>query len=663
MTKNTILLFFISLATIFGSSKIHKHNINLNIEPKTHGINVSDSFVIETNSKVWEFHLSNQLNIKSVSINGKEKSFSTLEADEDFGENFTKYTVKRGWFAKNITTIEIQYEGVLFQDTEDTNFSREKIAMEINATISNEGVFLSPSAGYYPIASEELVYFTTSVNLPEGWSAVSEGEVLNSNETEIIITEFKTLHPVEGIFITAAKWSVQKQIHNDIEFYAYFFPEDSSLANDYLQKSMEYVDMYSEMLSPYPFSKFAVVENFFPTGYGMPSYTVLGRSVIHLPFIVFTSLGHEVLHNWWGNSVNVGDGGNWCEGLTTYQADYLYKQNRSPIFGKQYRKDILKDYSVYVNDQNDFSPSKFQSRTDMASRSIGYGKVAMIFHMIEEYIGHDSFIKALQSVIKNEQWNFGTWTEFIDAFENVSGKELTEFQKAWVGNPGVPLISLIEKNDSLYVVQSEHVKPLWIPIKATTNNGNIFTDTIYSNSEMTYMNTDGLKELTIDPEYHLMRKLHPEELDMTIRQLLSESSFNFIVPEKSDKWNKLVESFNGYISEENIPQVLTPNTPIPNAPIIYLGVLPEILKNIKVNETLKIYDNSFDMNENSVVWAFEHENGHPGLVIFSKQPNELTPLARKVPHYGKYGYLVFNHGNNIAKGNHETPSSPLNWIK
>ena len=648
-------------STIFASSEIYEHNIQLNIKPKTHEINVTDSFMIGTDSKMWEFHLSNQLKVESISISGKEKSFSILEADEDFGGGFTKYTVKRGWFAKNITTIEIQYGGVLFQDTEDASFSREKIAMEINATISEKGVFLSPSAGYYPMANEVLVYFTTSVKLPDGWSAVSEGKVLNSNEAEIITTEFKTVHPVEGIFITAAKWDVQKQLHNDVEFYTYFFPEDSSLATDYLQKSMEYVDMYSEMLSPYPFSKFAVVENFFPTGYGMPSYTVLGRSVIHLPFIVFTSLGHEVLHNWWGNSVNVGDGGNWCEGLTTYQADYLYKQNRSPMSGKQYRKDILKDFSVYVNDENDFAPSEFRSRTDMATRSIGYGKVAMIFHMIEEYIGHDSFMKALKLVIETEQWEHGTWTEFIDAFEFSSGKDLIQFQKAWVEEPGVPLISLIERNDSLFVMQSEHIKPMWIPITVTQNNGKYFNGTVYSNSELTYVNTDGMIEITIDPEYHLMRKLHPEELDMTIRQLLSESSFNFVVPEKTDEWNKLVESFNGHISEENIPQVLTPNSQIPNAPIIYLGVVPKSLKNIKVNGTLEIYGDSFDAYEHSLVWAFEHENSHPGLIIYSKRAGELTPLARKVPHYGKYGYLVFNHGNNVAKGNHETSDSPLRW--
>ena len=31
--------------------------------------------------------------------------------------------------------------------------------------------------------------------------------------------------------------------------------------------------MYNKLLGPYPYTKFALVENFWETGYGMPSFT------------------------------------------------------------------------------------------------------------------------------------------------------------------------------------------------------------------------------------------------------------------------------------------------------------------------------------------------------------------------------------------------------
>ena len=65
--------------------------------------------------------------------------------------------------------------------------------------------------------------------------------------------------------------------------------------------------MYEELLGPYPWSRFSVVENFWETGYGMPSFTLLGPKVIRFPFLLHSSFPHELLHNWWGNGVYLAD--------------------------------------------------------------------------------------------------------------------------------------------------------------------------------------------------------------------------------------------------------------------------------------------------------------------------------------------------------------------
>ena len=110
----------------------------------------------------------------------------------------------------------------------------------------------------------------------------------------------------------------------------YFTGANRDLSSAYLDAAIRYLKLYSDLFGPYPFPKFAVVENFFPTGYGFPSYTLLGSSVLRLPFILSSSLGHEIAHCWWGNGVQVDyQSGNWSEALTTYVADYLYKEQAS----------------------------------------------------------------------------------------------------------------------------------------------------------------------------------------------------------------------------------------------------------------------------------------------------------------------------------------------
>ena len=94
------------------------------------------------------------------------------------------------------------------------------------------------------------------------------------------------------------------------------------------------------MLPAYPYASFALVENFWETGYGMPGFTLLGPRVIRFPWILTSSYPHELLHNWWGNAVYVDYGrGNWCEGLTAYMADHLFAEQRGE--GEIYRRATL----------------------------------------------------------------------------------------------------------------------------------------------------------------------------------------------------------------------------------------------------------------------------------------------------------------------------------
>ena len=57
---------------------------------------------------------------------------------------------------------------------------------------------------------------------------------------------------------------------------------DEHLRELYTERTQHYIAMYEEMIGPYPYAKFATVENWFPTGYGMPSFTFLGDRVMEI---------------------------------------------------------------------------------------------------------------------------------------------------------------------------------------------------------------------------------------------------------------------------------------------------------------------------------------------------------------------------------------------
>jgi hypothetical protein len=373
-----------------------------------------------------------------------------------------------------------------------------------------------------------------------------------------------------------------------------------------------------------------------------------------------------VLHNWWGNSVYIGDGGNWCEGLTTYQADHLYKLQSDQNAAIQYRKDILKDYTVYATEGNDFPPAEFTRRSDMSTRTVGYGKVAMIFHMLEEHIGHEPFQESLQAVVKRHQWNPASYDDFFQAFEEVSGEDLAAFKDAWISNAGAPLIGLDQTDEGLSIRQSGSVKPLWIPVRTTLASGETETSIFYSDQQEVMLPlelTEDMQEIAVDPNFDMMRRLHEEELDVTLRNILSSKELAFMVPSKTEEWQALAQGLNSAIIGDGQVTLYTQGEDIKGATPIYLGILPEKVGALLQEGMITIEDNTYNEGSHGLVWAFKGSNGQPALVMYSSTLDELTPLIRKIPHYGKYGYLVFRGGENVLKGNHTTETSPLIWRK
>ena len=114
---------------------------------------------------------------------------------------------------------------------------------------------------------------------------------------------WQTEHPLPALTLAAGPYRIAEDRAGPIPIYTFFTAAHADLAKVYLQSVAADLALYQKLFGPYPFAKFAVVENFFPTGYGFPSWTLLGSSIVPLPFIVTTSLAHEIAHSWWGNGV------------------------------------------------------------------------------------------------------------------------------------------------------------------------------------------------------------------------------------------------------------------------------------------------------------------------------------------------------------------------
>ena len=302
--------------------------------------------------------------------------------------------------------------------------------------VDSENVFLT--GNWYP-QPDRLVEYALSVTLPKDFLANSSAETITVQATEKYSTfTFEFTYPLDSLSLAASKNYVFKtDNYKDIVIETYFFKADANLVDTYLEYTKKYLARYEEQLTPYPYQRFAIVENKLPTGYSMPTYTLLGQAVLRLPFIVNTALGHEILHQWFGNSVFVDyPKGNWAEGLTHYLEDHDFANVEGQ--GAAYRKQILLDYQAYINDQNVQPVRHFHTVGDKASQAIGYGKAAMIFHMLKQKYGDELFFTVLRDFIKSYSFRQVSWEQIQAVFEKHTGHYLDRYFGQWLDQQAIP---------------------------------------------------------------------------------------------------------------------------------------------------------------------------------------------------------------------------------
>ena len=100
---------------------------------------------------------------------------------------------------------------------------------------------------------------------------------------------WQTDFPQAALALAAGHFMLHRDDFDDIQLLVFVSEENSSLAAGYLESIREYLGLYRNLFGAYPYEKFAVVENFYPTGYGLPGWTLLGSKVIRLPFSISNS--------------------------------------------------------------------------------------------------------------------------------------------------------------------------------------------------------------------------------------------------------------------------------------------------------------------------------------------------------------------------------------
>jgi len=489
--------------------------------------------------------------------------------------------------------IEVRYRATL---KPLAALDHREVLADRSAVAAPEGSFLPAASGWYPDVGASFAY-RVSLSLPAGQKGLVPGELVKETEgPDGWRGEFAFPEPAEGIDLMAGPYVVAERAlklpgGRNVRVRTWFHADLAGLAPGYLDDSARYIERYSRLIGDYPFAMFSVVSSPTPTGFGMPTLTYLGREVLRLPFIRASSLGHEILHNWWGNGVYPDwRRGNWSEGLTTFLADYAYKEDAGEAAAREMRLGWLRDYAA-VPPGEDFALKDFTSRRHGIASIIGYDKAAMVFLMLRDRIGRDAFERGLRLFWQRHRFQTAGWAELEAAFAEASGKPLGDFFRTWVQQAGSP------------------------PFKGA------------------------------DPDFRVWRRVDPAVFPPILREVFVAPQAAVVLAGGDAELRSAALALAARLLDGK-PDAVAATLPA-RGPVLIVGKAGELdawlaAQNLPPRPAMK--------EGSAQVWAGRDRGGRPYAVVSVADATALKALERPLPHYGKQSWLVFDGPRAVDKG-------------
>ena len=685
----TVLCFASGMIIPFAlpAAEFIHHDLAVTLHPAEQRLIATDTISVPTDQKNLRFMLHAGLHPASPDPNVHIRKETSLPGPVPL-ESFI-VTLPAG-----VRTFSIRYAGTIYHPVEPAAKEQARGFGQTAGSISGDIVYLAGSTAWYPQFETDFMTFTLSVELPAKWDAVSQGARALYRKTKAFTNvRWDSPEPQEEIFLIASRFTQYEKKSGKLSAMVFLRTPDEGLANKYLDATIRYIAMYDKLIGPYPYTKFALVENFWETGLGMPSFTLLGPTVIRLPFIINTSYPHEILHNWWGNSVYpVYEKGNWSEGITAYLADHLMQEQQGN--GADYRLTTLQKYADYVLGGRDFPLMEFTSRHSPATEAVGYGKGLMFFHMLRIELGDKTFIAAIRDFYQKNKFRFATFKDIEKSFEAASGKNLDAEFDQWVRRTGAPELRLSKANTerakdryvvtaSIDQVQSGDAYRLRIPVAVTLEGRERAFQTILDMSgrrlHLSLAMPSRPLRIDIDPEFDVFRRLNRDEIPPAISHALGAKKMLVILPSAAGKellgaYRSFAKALAGSGPDKVIVRLDSETDKLPtDRAVTVLGwenrflekVLPALNGyDIALAQTdVRINKTEIAKKNHAFVLTARNPESRDAAVMFiaADRPEALPGLGRKLPHYHKYSYLAFEGDEpaNVAKGRWPVLDSPM----
>ncbi|MAG57947.1 MAG: hypothetical protein CMJ83_16810 [Planctomycetes bacterium] len=240
----------------------------------------------------------------------------------------------------------------------------------------------------------------------------------------------------------------------------YVYRKDVDKAAKQLVHHAAWMRTMESTFGKYPYGKYTTIQC--PTrwgGFEAPGNVQLNESLFDGPRGVGT-LAHEFVHMWFGDGVGYAQ---WrevwlSEGFASYFGPWLHAQTGGPPLVRK-----LNQHREAWRRSRDGRVKSIRwggfAHPDEALNANTYPKGAWVLHMLRGELGDEAFFGAIKSYFEKTRGTSVLTSDFVDAIERSSGKELGWFFDQWLDRVGCPQLTVTAGADSIVVEQVQRGEP------------------------------------------------------------------------------------------------------------------------------------------------------------------------------------------------------------
>ena len=288
------------------------------------------------------------------------------------------------------------------------------------------------------------------VYAPEKYKVVSNGYLYEESTLPegVKLTHWKEeiSIPTKVMVIGVAKFAVRLAGKiGGTDIWSYVFPEDREAGFSDYSVAVDPFTWYSEQIGPYPYEKLANVQSKTMFG-GMENASCIFYSEASVTGDNRAErlMAHEIAHQWFGNSVTEKDWHHiWLsEGFATYLTA-LYQGSRE---GETRLRAVMNMARRRVIGYHKQHPTPVVDTTIVDFMKLlsanSYQKGAWVLHMLRNEIGDELFWSGIQTYYARYRNRNALTSDFKNAMEEVSGRDLDNFFHQWLYLTGHPELKI-----------------------------------------------------------------------------------------------------------------------------------------------------------------------------------------------------------------------------